>query len=186
MVISNIQVNSIPMPAQKIIPVSSYLLRVSLLVVDPNPFMRSIICSVLRLFGAHKIHEAADGSTASDEMKLFAPELIITEYAMAPVSGVKFVQGIRTGKISNNPTVPIIMATAYSEVKNVVAARDAGVNDFLFKPLSAHSLMKHVLNVVEKPRPFVQADTYFGPDRRRAQKPLPGPERRIQAPTDPD
>jgi two-component system, chemotaxis family, chemotaxis protein CheY len=174
------------MPAQKIIPVSSYLLRVSILVVDPNPFMRSIVCSVLRLFGAHKIHEASDGSTATDEMKLFAPELIITEYAMAPVSGVKLIQEIRKAKVGHNPTIPIIMATAYSEVKNVVEARDAGVNDFVFKPLSAHSLMKHVLNVVENPRPFVRADTYFGPDRRRAQKPLPGPERRIQAPTEPD
>ena len=170
----------------KIIPVSSYLIRVSILVVDPNAFMRSIICSILRLFGAHKIREASDGSSAFEEMKLFAPELIITEFAMFPINGVKFVHGLRTRKDSYNPTVPIIMATAYSEVEHVMAARDAGVNEFVFKPLSANSLMSHVLSVVENPRPFVRADDYFGPDRRRVHLPIRGLERRKEAPVDPN
>ena len=174
------------MATQKIVPVSSYLIRVSVLVVDPNAFMRSIICSILRLFGAHKIREASDGSSAFQEMKLFAPELIVTEYAMSPINGVKFVHGLRTGKDSYNPTVPIIMATAYSEVEHVVAARDAGVNEFVFKPLSANSLMSHVLSVVENPRPFVKADSFFGPDRRRLNMPLRGLERRISPPDDPN
>ncbi len=156
------------------------------MVVDPNAFMRSIICSILRLFGAHKIREATDGSTADKELMLFAPELIITEYAMSPINGVKFVREIRRGKISTNPTVPIIMATAYSAAHNVLEARDEGVNDFVFKPLSANSLMTHILRVVEHPRPFIKAVNYFGPDRRRVDRPLRGPERRIKAPVDPD
>jgi CheY-like chemotaxis protein len=170
----------------KIVPVSGYLLRVSVLVVDPHPFMRTIICSILRLFGAHKIREAGDGGSAFEEMKMFAPDLIITEYTMAPVNGVKFVHRLRRGKDSPYPTVPIIMATASSAANHVKAARDEGVNEFVFKPLSANSLMTRVLRVVENSRPFVKAADFFGPDRRRTNLPLGGPERRKQPPADPD
>jgi len=105
---------------------------------------------------------------------------------MFPISGVKFAHEIRRGENSTNPTVPIIMATAYSAASHVLAARDEGVNDFVFKPLSANSLMTHILRVVEHPRPFIKAVNYFGPDRRRVERPLRGPERRIESPADPD
>jgi two-component system, chemotaxis family, chemotaxis protein CheY len=61
----------------------------------------------------------------------------------------------------------------------VIAARDAGVTEFLAKPLSAKALYQRVLNVVANPRPFIKTKTYFGPDRRRNVKEnYNGPERR--------
>jgi DNA-binding response OmpR family regulator len=61
----------------------------------------------------------------------------------------------------------------------VVAARDAGVTEFLTKPISAKALYQRILNVVANPRPFIKTKTYFGPDRRRnVNASYAGPERR--------
>jgi hypothetical protein len=60
-----------------------------------------------------------------------------------------------------------------------MAARDAGVTEFLVKPLSAKALYERILSVVLHPRPFVRTKNYFGPDRRRNSNPgYAGPERR--------
>jgi DNA-binding response OmpR family regulator len=71
------------------------------------------------------------------------------------------------------------MLTGHSERKRVLAARDAGVTEFLAKPISANSLYHRIANVVANPRPFIKTETYFGPDRRRGvTQNYSGPERR--------
>ena len=61
----------------------------------------------------------------------------------------------------------------------VVTARDAGITEFLTKPISAKALYERILNVVANPRPFIKTKTYFGPDRRRnVNLNYIGPERR--------
>ncbi len=77
---------------------------------------------------------------------------------------------IRQPGANANPFVPIIMLTGHSEKKHVMAARDAGVTEFLAKPLSAKALYERILNVVMNPRPFVAHQNLFrprSPPRRR-------------------
>jgi DNA-binding response OmpR family regulator len=86
---------------------------------------------------------------------------------------------IRQPGANANPYVPIIMLTGHSEKKRVVSARDAGITEFLAKPISAKALYERILNVVANPRPFIKTKSYFGPDRRRNSNPnYVGPERR--------
>jgi two-component system, chemotaxis family, chemotaxis protein CheY len=69
--------------------------------------------------------------------------------------------------------------TGHSEKKRVINARDAGITEFLAKPISAKGLYQRVLNVVANPRPFIRTKSYFGPDRRRnTTVSYAGPERR--------
>jgi DNA-binding response OmpR family regulator len=63
--------------------------------------------------------------------------------------------------------VPIIMITGHTERYRVEAARDAGVTEFLAKPVTAHNLFARITEILERPRAFVRCDRYFGPDRRR-------------------
>jgi DNA-binding response OmpR family regulator len=71
------------------------------------------------------------------------------------------------------------MLTGHSEKRRVTAARDAGVTEFLAKPISAKGLYERIVNVVASPRPFIKTATYFGPDRRRnVSTSYVGPERR--------
>src|SRR3954453_18482091 len=72
------------------------------------------------------------------------------------------------------------MLTGHSEKRRVTVARDAGVTEFLAKPISAKGLYQRILNVVASPRPFIKTKTYFGPDRRRnLTSAYMGPERRV-------
>jgi DNA-binding response OmpR family regulator len=75
--------------------------------------------------------------------------------------------------------VPIIMLSGHSEKRCVIEARDAGVTEFLTKPVAAKSLYERILSVVLAPRPFIKTKDYFGPDRRRTvNSKYAGPERR--------
>jgi DNA-binding response OmpR family regulator len=70
------------------------------------------------------------------------------------------------------------MLTAHSEQEYVVAARDKGVTEFLAKPFNVDGLYRRLSSVIARPRAFVNASSYFGPDRRRRQVPHGGPNRR--------
>ena len=101
------------------------------------------------------------------------------DWAMPIFDGLELTQMIRQPGANANPYVPIIMMSGHSEKKRVMAARDAGVTEFLAKPVSAKALHQRILNIVANPRPFIKTKTYFGPDRRRgATSNYTGPERR--------
>ena len=86
---------------------------------------------------------------------------------------------IRQPGANANPYVAVIMLTGHSEKNRVTAARDAGITEFLAKPISAKGLYERIVNVVANPRPFIKTKTYFGPDRRRNVNPTySGQERR--------
>jgi hypothetical protein len=71
------------------------------------------------------------------------------------------------------------MLTAHSEKSRVEVARDAGVTEFCTKPVTAAEMVRKVASVIDRPRPFVRSESYFGPDRRRHDDPnYRGPERR--------
>jgi DNA-binding response OmpR family regulator len=107
------------------------------------------------------------------------PDIVITDWAMPIFDGLELAQMIRQPGANANPYAPIIMLTGHSEKKRVVAARDAGITEFMAKPISAKALYQRILNVVANPRPFIKTKTYFGPDRRRnAAGNYVGPERR--------
>ena len=94
--------------------------------------------------------------------------------------GLELIQMIRQPGANSNPYVAIIMLTGHSEKKRVVSARDAGVTEFLAKPISAKGLYQRIVNVVANPRSFIKTKTYFGPDRRRnTNNAYIGPERRL-------
>ena len=71
------------------------------------------------------------------------------------------------------------MITGHSTERRVHEARDAGVNEFMAKPLTARGVLERLALVIDHPRPFIRSDDYFGPDRRRRTDPrYDGPWRR--------
>ncbi|HWV54479.1 response regulator [Pseudorhodoplanes sp.] len=153
--------------------------RLRFVVVDDNAHMRRIVRTLLHGFGSREVIEAEDGASGLEAFIGHVPDIVITDWAMPIFDGIELTQMIRQPGNSANPFVPIIMLTGHSEKRRVVAARDAGVTEFLVKPLSARSLYERIVNVVVNPRPFVRTKTYFGPDRRRSLNPnYSGPERR--------
>jgi two-component system, chemotaxis family, chemotaxis protein CheY len=153
--------------------------RLRFLVVDDNAHMRRIIRTVLHGFGAREVFEADDGATGLAAFAQHGPDIVITDWVMPIFDGLEFTQMIRPPGENANPYVPIIMLTSHTEKTRVFGARDAGITEFLAKPISATSLYERILSVVTHPRPFIRTDTYFGPDRRRTvNAAYAGPERR--------
>ena len=153
--------------------------RLRFLVIDDNPHMRRIIRTLLHGLGTRDVFEADDGATGLDAYTHNIPDIVLIDWAMPVFDGLELTKMIRETDGNANPYVPIIMITGHTEKNRVTSARDAGITEFLAKPISAKSLYQRVVNVVAHPRPFIKTRDYFGPDRRRITNPnYPGPERR--------
>lgn len=148
---------------------SSNHLPITVMVVDDNSHMRSLLKELLKSIGVHEIREAADPVDAFEIMRSNAIDVLLVDLSMPMIDGVEFVKMIRTGDDSPNKFLPIIMVTGHSERSKVEAARDAGVNEFLVKPINAKSLLMRFQSIIDSPRQFVKSNAYFGPDRRRGQ-----------------
>ncbi|MFN9008502.1 MAG: response regulator [Hyphomonadaceae bacterium] len=158
---------------------ASTSIPITIMIVDDNQHMRRILKELLRAAGVSDIKEASDPVEAFEYMKTSSVDLLLVDLAMPLIDGVEFTKMIRTSEDSPNPFLPIIMITGHSERSRVNAARDAGVNEFLVKPVTAKSLMERLTLIVNKPRNFVKSKLYFGPDRRRRPDPnYGGSERR--------
>jgi two-component system chemotaxis response regulator CheY len=156
------------------------LTRLRFLVIDDNAHMRRILRMLLHSYGAREVYEAEDGAAGLDAFNHYLPDIVITDWVMPIFDGLEVTRIIRQDGTNANPYVPIIMLTGYSEKRRVVAARDAGVTEFLAKPISSQALYQRILSVVASPRPFIKAKNYFGPDRRRNVNPnYLGPQRRL-------
>ncbi|MGI9380773.1 MAG: response regulator [Methyloligellaceae bacterium] len=150
-------------------------------VVDDNTHMRRIVRTLLRAFGSREIYEAEDGACGLEAVESYSPDILITDIKMPIFDGIELTQMIRNPDSSKLPFLPIIMLSAYSEKKYVLQARDAGVSEFLCKPVSASTLYKRIQNVIENPRQFVKTSSFFGPDRRRFEDPnYMGDDRRVE------
>ncbi|MFN3855899.1 MAG: response regulator [Phreatobacter sp.] len=153
--------------------------RLRFLVIDDNAHMRRIVRTLLHGFGAREVYEAEDGAAGLEAFTHYMPDIVITDWAMPIFDGLELTSMIRQPGANANPYVAIIMLTGHSEKKRVLEARDAGVTEFLAKPISAKALYQRILNVVVNPRPFIKTKTFFGPDRRRNHSSsYVGPERR--------
>lgn len=156
--------------------------KLRILVVDDNAHMRRIVRTLLHGFGSREVYEAEDGASGLEMFTTHLPDVIIVDWAMPIFDGVELTQMIRKPDSGVNPYVPIIMLTGHSEKSRVMRARDAGVTEFLCKPISAKALHQRLLNCVLNPRPFIKTRDYFGPDRRRGGGAnYTGPERRLKA-----
>ncbi len=153
--------------------------KLRFLIADDNQHMRRILRTLLHSFGAREVYEAEDGASALELYSHTAPDILIIDWAMPIFDGLELTQMIRQPDSVGNPYVPILLLSAHSEKRRVTMARDAGVTEFLAKPISANGLYQRLLSVIANPRPFIKTKTYFGPDRRRnTVNSYIGPERR--------
>lgn len=153
--------------------------RIKVLVVDDNLHMRKMIAAIVQAFGVTTIHEAPNGAQAWDKLRNHNPDIVFLDWMMPGMTGLEFTRMVRTSNDCPNPYVSIIMVTGYTQVEHVHQARDAGVTEFLAKPISANTVLARMTAVIENPRAFVRTPDYFGPCRRRRQdKEYMGPERR--------
>lgn len=155
----------------------------SVLVIDDSDLMVRLISTVLNGLGITKRDRAYDGIEGWEKAIKTKPDLIIMDLSMPKCTGLMLTKRLRDPKQSPIPLVPIIMVSGHTEAVHVHDARDAGITEFLAKPITAERLYKRIVNVVNNPRAFVSASDFLGPDRRRRDGGAPeGDDRRKAAP----
>ena len=155
--------------------------RLKILVVDDNIHMRKLVTTILQAFGVIQIYEADSGQRAWTVLREANPDIVVADWMMETMSGIDLTKMIRTNPQSPNPFVPVIMLTGHTHIDRVRQARDAGINEFIAKPVSVKTMMSRLVAVIEHPRPYVRTNSYFGPcRRRRGAEDYRGPERRSE------
>jgi two-component system chemotaxis response regulator CheY len=116
------------------------------LVVDDYSTMRRIIRNLLAQIGFADVDEAADGPSALKKLQSGGYTLVISDWNMEPMTGLQLLQEVRGN--SQLKALPFIMVTAESKTENVVAAKEAGVSNYIIKPFNAETLKKKIDSVL--------------------------------------
>ena len=116
------------------------------LIVDDYKTMLNIIRNLLVQLGFHNISEATDGATALAKLREHNFGLVISDWNMEPMTGLQLLKEVRADSRLKN--MPFIMITAESKTENVVAARAAGVNNYVLKPFTAATLKQKIVAVM--------------------------------------
>lgn len=141
--------------------------------------MRAIVSTILTGAGLKELREAADGPSALRMLRDSPIDIALVDFQLSGMDGVEFTRLVRTASTSPNTFLPIIMITGHSERSRVMEARDAGVTEFVAKPLTARALLSRIEAVIFRPRAFIRCNGFFGPDRRRKEdQTYAGPFRR--------
>ena len=115
---------------------------IPVLVVDDYKTMIRIIRNLLKQLGFEDVDEAADGTEALGKMKERRYGLVISDWNMEPMTGYELLKHVRAdGSLSKTP---FIMVTAESKTENVIAAKKAGVNNYIVKPFNAPTLKSKI------------------------------------------
>jgi two-component system chemotaxis response regulator CheY len=116
-----------------------------ILVVDDYRTMVRIIRNLLTQIGFSDVDEAVDGTEALQKLKQRSYGLIISDWNMEPMSGYELLRQVREdGRLTRTP---FIMVTAESKTENVIAAKQAGVNNYIVKPFNAATLKSKIDSV---------------------------------------
>ncbi len=117
-----------------------------ILIVDDYKTMLRIIRNLLKQLGFNNVDEAIDGSSALQKLRDKDCSLIISDWNMEPMSGLQLLKEVRADvKLKE---LPFIMITAESKSENVIAAKEAGVSNYIVKPFNAATLKGKLTTVL--------------------------------------
>ncbi len=121
-------------------------MNMSILIVDDYKTMLRIIRNLLKQLGFNNVDEAADGAAALQKLRGKDYNLVISDWNMEPMTGYQLLKEMRSD--DKLQATPFIMITAESKTENVIAAKKAGVNNYIVKPFNAATLKTKMTSVI--------------------------------------
>ncbi len=121
---------------------------INILIVDDYKTMLRVIRNLLGQIGYKNVDEATDGGMALEMIARKQYGLIISDWNMEPMSGFDLLKSVRA-TAGPMQKVPFIMVTAESKTENIIAAKQAGVNNYIVKPFSAETLKAKIDSVLK-------------------------------------
>ncbi len=121
-------------------------LNMPVLIVDDYKTMLRIIRNLLKQLGFHNVDEATDGAAALSKLRDKDYGLVISDWNMEPMSGLQLLKEVRADEKLKG--MPFVMITAESKSENVIAAKEAGVSNYIVKPFNAATLKTKLSSVL--------------------------------------
>jgi two-component system chemotaxis response regulator CheY len=118
----------------------------SILIVDDYKTMLRIIRNLLQQLGFSNVEEATDGTMALSKLRERSYGLVISDWNMQPMTGLELLREVRAD--AQLKATPFIMITAESKTENVIAAKEAGVSNYIVKPFNAETLKAKISSVL--------------------------------------
>ena len=118
----------------------------NILIVDDYKTMLRIIRNLLNQLSFQNVQEAADGVAALDKLRDGSFGLVISDWNMEPMTGLQLLREVRAD--DRLKSLPFVMITAESKTENVVAAKEAGVSNYIVKPFNAETLKSKLVSVL--------------------------------------
>jgi two-component system chemotaxis response regulator CheY len=118
----------------------------NVLIVDDYKTMLRIVNNLLKQLGFKNVYEATDGGMALGMLREKDYGLVISDWNMEPMTGLQLLKEVRAD--AKLKATPFIMVTAESKTENVVAAKQAGVNNYIVKPFNAETLKTKIVTVL--------------------------------------
>ena len=121
-------------------------MNMKVLIVDDYKTMLRILRNLLRQLNFNNIDEATDGSMALQKLRQDSFGMVISDWNMEPMTGIQLLREVRSDDKLKH--LPFIMITAESKSENVIAAKEAGVSNYIVKPLNAETLKTKIVSVL--------------------------------------
>lgn len=121
-------------------------MNMNILIVDDYKTMLRIIENLLKQLGFKNVHQAMDGAAALKTLGEMQIDLVISDWNMQPMTGLQLLKEVRAS--DKLKATPFIMVTAESKTENVMAAKEAGVNNYIVKPFNAETLKQKLIAVI--------------------------------------
>ena len=150
----------------------------TVLVADPDPGARGLICVGLKAIGFNTVIEAKTSVDALKQFNRYHVDLLLLDFFPNEDDSLGVLNFIRRSPRSPYRQLPAVLCTGRTWPDEVSLARDAGVSEIMSKPITMTSLVKKVGSALFNAREFVVAEGYVGPCRRRLKKIYSGPLRR--------
>jgi CheY-like chemotaxis protein len=136
------------------------------LIVDPQPAGARLVADLMRTVARSQIWMAPTAAKAMALAKSVDPHILFIEMNGLGLNGAEFTRALRRSEFTCRQT-PVVMITSAATAADILAARDAGVHEFLRKPFTTKDLLRRLEAVTLRPRDWIEAVNYVGPDRRR-------------------
>jgi len=121
-------------------------MNMTILIVDDYKTMLRIIRNLLKQLGFNNVDEATDGAAALQKLRGKEYNLVISDWNMEPMTGIQLLREVRGD--DGLKQIPFIMVTAESKSENVIAAKEAGVSNYIVKPFNAETLKSKMESVL--------------------------------------
>ena len=124
--------------------------ELDVLLVEDNQFIRLLLREMLLAFGVRNVREVSDGTQALWQIQRRPPDLVITDWVMAPGDGLSLLRKLRSGARGGTPRIPVIVLSGHATDDYVALALGEGADSYIVKPFNAATLMTHIMKVAKE------------------------------------